>query len=99
MHRWSDVFAAADEGTAQRTKTTGILRDCDTMFFLRQDPSELALLNEVARLHAREAAYVVALPRGVALARYGTHRSVVRIRPNDRDARVIDTDQAMREPA
>ena len=96
LHRWSDAFAVADQGSAQRTKATGILRDCDTCFLFRQDPGELHLLDEVIRLHSRERDYLVSLPRGVALARYGPHRSVVRVEPDEADRRIIDTDQAMR---
>ena len=39
---------------------------------------------------------LVALPKGVALVRYGAHRSIVRVEPDERDARFIDTDVAMR---
>ncbi|HVB70231.1 MAG TPA: hypothetical protein VND83_01850, partial [Acidimicrobiales bacterium] len=41
--------------------------------------------------------YLRALPRGTALVRYGAHRSIVRLRPNDRDLLLIDTDAAMRQ--
>ena len=96
LHRWSDAFATADLGSAQRTKTTGILRDCDSVMLFRQDPGELQLLNDVLRLHELEAHYVTALARGVMLARYGPHRSVVHLEPNSRDRAIIDTDRAMR---
>lgn len=96
LHRWSDAFATADEGTAQRTKVLGILRDCDTAVLMRQDAGERALLNDVLGLHPLEQSYVVSLPRGVGLVRYGPHRSIVRFEPDEHDARVIDTDQAMR---
>lgn len=96
LHRWSDAFAAADEGSAQRGKVTSILRDCDTTVLFRQDPGELALLDEVLRLHPKERHYVTELTRGRALVRYGASRSIVRFEPTARDHRVIDTDQAMR---
>jgi type IV secretory pathway VirB4 component len=96
LHRWSDAFAAADDGTAQRTKVLGILRDCDTTFLFRQDAGERALLDDVLGLHPLERSYVVSLPRGVSLVRYGPHRSIVRVEPDDRDRLVIDTDAAMR---
>ena len=43
-----------------------------------------------------EERYLTALPKGVALVRYGEHRSIVRIVPDDRDRLFIDTDAAMR---
>jgi type IV secretory pathway VirB4 component len=97
LHRWSDAFSMADEGSAQRAKVTSILRDCDTTFLFRQDPGELALLDEVLQLNRKERQHVVELTRGVALVRYGAARSLVRFDPSTRDRRVIDTDQAMRD--
>ncbi len=47
-------------------------------------------------LAPQEERYLTALPKGVALVRYGSHRSIVRVEPNDADRRVIDTDAAMR---
>jgi len=48
-------------------------------------------------LHVREEQYLVALPKGAALVRYGAHRSIVRFVPDQRDVTFIDTDAAMRE--
>jgi hypothetical protein len=47
-------------------------------------------------LEAREESYLVALPKGAALVRYGEHRSIVRVEPDERDVLFIDTDVAMR---
>jgi hypothetical protein len=47
-------------------------------------------------LHRREERYLAALPKAVALVRYGAHRSIVRVRPDERDRAFIDTDRAMR---
>jgi hypothetical protein len=47
-------------------------------------------------LHDREERYLVSLPKGAALVRYGIHRSIVQFRPDARDAVFIDTDAAMR---
>lgn len=96
LHRWSDAFAAADEGSAQRAQVTSILRDCDTDVLLRQDPTERALLADVLGLRAREREALTSLPRGAALVRYGPHRSLVRFVPDGDDLAVIDTDAAMR---
>jgi hypothetical protein len=43
--------------------------------------------------------YVRQLPKGVALVRYGRHRSIVRVVPDEDDQLFIDTDEAMRELA
>jgi type IV secretory pathway VirB4 component len=96
LHRWSDVFATADVGTAQRAQATSILRDCDTVFLFRQDPAERAVLDEVLSLREVEHRAVGALPRGTALVRYGRHRSIVQLTPTAADAAFIDTDHAMR---
>jgi hypothetical protein len=50
-------------------------------------------------LHPREERYLTSLPQGVALVRYGAHRSVLRVTPDERDRRLVDTDGAMREGA
>jgi hypothetical protein len=47
-------------------------------------------------LHQREERYLTALPKGVALVRYGAYRSIVRVEPDRRDVRFVDTDGAMR---
>ncbi len=97
LHRWSDAFAAADEGTSQRVKAVGILRDCDSVFLFRQSRSELDLLDEVLGCTPLERSHLTALPRGGALVRYGRHRSLIRLAPSASDRDVIDTDVAMRE--
>jgi hypothetical protein len=47
-------------------------------------------------LRDHEERYLTALPKGVALVRYGPHRSIVRVRPDEVDRTYIDTDAAMR---
>jgi len=95
LHRWSDVHAAGDEGSAQRERAQGLLRECETTFLLRQPPDEALEMAGAIGLHPREERYLTAMPKGVALVRYGAHRSVVRIVPDARDRLIIDTDAAM----
>jgi type IV secretory pathway VirB4 component len=95
LHRWSDVHAAGDEGSAQRERALGLLRECETTFLLRQPPDEALEMASAIGLHARETRYLTAMPKGVALVRYGVGRSVVRIVPDERDRLIIDTDAAM----
>jgi energy-coupling factor transporter ATP-binding protein EcfA2 len=96
LHRWSDAFAAAPEGSARRARVVGLLRDCDTAFVLRQDRDEVALLDRVLGFTPRERHAVTRLGRGAVLARYGAHRSIVDLAPDSFDATYVDTDAAMR---
>ncbi len=97
LHRWSDVAAAGNEGSAQRERAQGLLRECETAWLFRQPADEAREMAVALGLHAREEQYLVALPKGVTLVRYGMHRSIVRVVPDHRDTTFIDTDAAMRE--
>jgi type IV secretory pathway VirB4 component len=96
LHRWSDVASAGDVGSVERDRARGLLRECETAWLFRQPPDEAREMALALGLEAREESYLVALPKGVALVRYGAHRSIVRVEPDERDARFIDTDVAMR---
>ncbi len=96
LHRWTDVGAAGDQGSAQRERAEGLLRECETSWLFRQPPNEAREMAVALGLHEREERYLVSLPKGVALVRYGAHRSIVRINPDGRDVSFVDTDQAMR---
>ena len=96
LHRWSDVAAVGDAGSARRDAAQGLLRECETAWLFREPPDEASEMALVLGLSPREERYLIALPKGVALVRYGAHRSIVRVRPDESDARVIDTDAAMR---
>jgi type IV secretory pathway VirB4 component len=99
LHRWSDIAAVGDAGSARRDAARGLLRECETSWLFREPPDEAREMAIVLGLSAREERYLVALPKGVALVRYGAHRSIVRVRPDATDERVIDTDAAMRDPS
>ncbi len=96
LHRWSDVAAAGDVGSAHRERAQGLLRECETAWLFRQPPDEAREMAVALGLHRREERYLSALPKGAALVRYGAHRSIVRVRPDQRDSAFIDTDRAMR---
>jgi type IV secretory pathway VirB4 component len=96
LHRWSDVAAAGDVGSAHRARARGLLRECETAWLFRQPPDEAREMAVALGLHRREERYLSALPKGTALVRYGAHRSIVRVRPDSRDRGFIDTDIAMR---
>ncbi|MFI5035393.1 MAG: helicase HerA domain-containing protein [Acidimicrobiales bacterium] len=97
LHRFSDVAAAGDEGSAQRERARGLLRECETAWLFRQPPDEAREMAVTLGLSALEERYLRALPKGSALVRYGPYRSIVRVTPDARDATFIDTDAAMRE--
>lgn len=96
LHRWSDVDGVADATSAQRERAIGLLRECETTFLFRQPSDEARDMGRALSLHAREERFLVALPKGVALVRYGPERSILRVEPDERDRRFIDTDAAMR---
>jgi type IV secretory pathway VirB4 component len=98
LHRWSDVAAAGDVGSVERDRARGLLRECETAWLFRQPPDEAREMTLALGLEAREESYLIALPKGVALVRYGAHRSIVRVVPDERDLAFIDTDLAMRAP-
>ena len=97
LHRWSDVAAVGDAGSAQRERAQGLLRECETAWLFRQPADEAREMSRALGLSSREERYLTGLPKGVALVRYGAHRSIVRVRPDANDQRFIDTDAAMRE--
>ena len=96
LHRWSDVAAVGEGGSAQRERAQGLLRECETAWLFRQPSDEAREMAQALGLHPREERYLSALPKGVALVRFGAHRSIVRVTPDVRDRLFIDTDQAMR---
>jgi type IV secretory pathway VirB4 component len=96
LHRWTDVAAVGNLGSAERERAQGLLRECETAWLFRQPPDEARDMATALGLHQREERYLTALPKGVALVRYGAHRSIVRVEPDRRDMRFVDTDGPMR---
>ena len=96
LHRWTDVAAAGDDGSAQRERAQGLLRECESAWLFRQPADEAREMALAIGLHPREEEYLTALPKGCALVRYGPYRSIVRVRPERDDRLIIDTDSAMR---
>ena len=96
LHRASDVAASADAGSAHAARAAGLLADCETTFCFRSSPADLPALQQHFGLSDAECALVGDLPRGVMLARYGPHRSLVAVTPSVADYAFLDTDQALR---
>lgn len=96
LHRWTDVAAVGNAGSAERERAQGLLRECETSWLFRQPPDEAREMAVALGLHQREERYLSALPKGVALVRYGPYRSIVRVEPDPHDLSFVDTDGAMR---
>lgn len=96
LHRWTDVAAAGAEGSAQRARARGLLRECETVWLFRQPPDEAAEMAGVLGLSERETRVLSDLTRGEALVRYGRARSVVQVIPSPSDSEITDSDAAMR---
>ena len=94
LHRLADLEAVGDIGSRNYAAALSLLRDCDTHFIFQATEGDVASLANEFHLTELEQRYVAALPRGAALARYGSFRSLVRFEPTPEDH--IDTDGAMR---
>ncbi len=95
VHRFGDVRASGDVGTAQLERARGLLRECETAWLFRQPPDEAAEMREALDLSDLEARYLTSMARGTALVRYGPFRSIVRVTPDERDRALVATDAAM----
>ncbi len=95
VHRFGDVRASGDVGTAQLERARGLLRECETAWLFRQPPDEAAEMRDALGLSALEERYLTSMARGAALVRYGPFRSVVRVTPDERDRTLVATDAAM----
>jgi len=96
LHRLSDLAAAGPDGSVTAAIAAGLLRDVETCVLFGQPPAEAAALAELLGLTAAEREVVARLPRGAALWRVGSARSVVRHVVAPSEALLVDTDAAMR---
>ncbi|MDH2903539.1 MAG: DUF87 domain-containing protein [Actinomycetota bacterium] len=96
LHRWSDAASVGSLGSAQRARARGLLRESETTWLFRQPPDESTEMAAVLGLSARETRCLTELVRGRALVRYGAARSLVQLRPDERDVGFVDSDGAMR---
>jgi len=65
-------------------------------FLFRQPPDEAKEMGVALNLHRNEERVLIELSKGTMIARYGRHRSIVKVCPDSRDIAFIDTDKAMR---
>ena len=64
LHRWSDVAAVGDAGSAQRERAQGLLRECETAWLFRQPPDEAREMARAVGLRAREESYLDGAAQG-----------------------------------
>lgn len=95
VHRVGDLTGVATQGTAHAARSLGLLADCETTVSFRCAPGDRTALASALDLTPCEQATVATLPRGVALVRFGAHRSVVRLTPQPHEWAFLDTDGAM----
>ncbi len=96
VHRLLDADGAGELGSASRSRAVGLIRDCSTYFLFCHAEGDLGAVKETIGMSELEAQYLVALPRGSALVRYGTSSSVVHLEPTLEDLPLVDSDGAMR---
>jgi hypothetical protein len=96
VHRLSDLRSAGPEGSEQQRLAEGLLSDSETRVIFGQPPSEVADARELLALTATEAEILPHLPRGMALWKVGVRSFLVEHRLGRAEARLVDTDSAMR---
>jgi len=98
VHRLSDLEAAGSAGSAQQRLAQGLLADSETRVVFRQSPAEATVTARMLGLNHTEREIVGHLPRGVALWRVGARSYAVEHVLGRREAAMVDTDGAMRDP-
>ena len=96
LHRLSDLAAAGPTGSVTAAIAAGLLRDVETAVLFAQPAAEADALGALLGLTAAERHVVARLPRGAALWRVGSARSVVRHAVAPAEVALVDTDAAMR---
>jgi hypothetical protein len=96
IHRFSDLAAQTDAGTAAHNQAQGLLADAETRVLYGQAPSERRLATDLLDLTGPEADMVCKLGPFRALWRIGEHTAVVDHILSDTEAGLIDTDARMR---
>jgi type IV secretory pathway VirB4 component len=97
VHRLSDLNAVGDERSEIREVTRGLLADCSTRILYRQETDQLTSVTAAVGLTEPERHLLPQLPRGTGLWKLGRHSHVVHHLLHHEEARVFDTDAAMRE--
>jgi hypothetical protein len=95
IHRFSDLAAQTDAGTAAHAQAQGLLADAETRVLYGQAPSERRLATDLLGLTRPEADLVCRLGPYRALWRVGEHTAVVDHVLSAAERRLVDTDARM----
>ena len=96
LHRLSDLDAAGAHGSQVRSIAEGLLADCSTRVIYRQESDQLSAIAAALGLTGTERDLLPSLPRGTGLWKVAGRTHVVHHRVHPDEARVFDTDAAMR---
>lgn len=96
LHRLSDLDAVGAAGSEARAIAAGLLADCSTRVVYRQEPDQLDATATALGLTTTERDLLPALPRGTGLWKLTGHSYVVHHHLHPDEARLFDTDAAMR---
>jgi type IV secretory pathway VirB4 component len=96
IHRFSDLAAQTDAGTAARAQAEGLLADAETRVLYGQAPNEKRLATDLLDLTDPEADLVCSLGPYRALWKIGDHSAVVDHIITDVERHMVDTDARMR---
>jgi type IV secretory pathway VirB4 component len=98
LHRLSDLDAVGAAGSEARALAEGLLADCSTRIVYRQESDQLAATARALGLTQPERDLLPALPRGTGLWKLPRRTHVVHhVLAGAEEARLVDTDQAMRQ--
>jgi type IV secretory pathway VirB4 component len=96
VHRFSDLVAQTDAGTAARAQAEGLLADAETRVLYGQSPGERRLATDLLDLTGTEADLVCSLGPYRALWRIGERTAVVDHVLSEAELPLVDTDAWMR---
>lgn len=96
LHRFSDLRAQSDDGTAAAKIATGLLADAQTRVVFRQSSDQLDDARRLLGLNSKETELVGQLARGRALWKVGAQTAVVAHHVASGEMELCDTDARMR---
>ena len=75
----------------EKPEAQAVLTSSDTKLFLAQDKSEISLLQEVFKLSAGEASFLVTCTRGEGLLKVGSETAILQITPTEKEFQFVET--------
>ena len=95
IHRLSDLWAQADDGTTASKVFMGLLADTQTRILMRQSTDQVDEAKELLGLTSTEAALLPRLVKGRGLWKIGSHTAVVAHAIAPAELHFCDTDSRM----